>query len=152
MFVKHTYFDRFNTLYWNDAWTEKLDKRPVSNAGAISFKRDSTYPTYVSQYTTNLTFGYCDNVSTCLELLPRERVALTTSNQTQTGRSADEDNICMLKIRSEASFYNNAQLSIPQQTTSTKHLIDEGLFTDLPPFNLQSSVSHNCTVRLCWMG
>ena len=64
MFVKHTYFDRFNTLYWNDAWTEKLGKRPVSNAGAISWKKDSTYPIYTSQYTTNLTFGYCDNVST----------------------------------------------------------------------------------------
>ena len=64
MFVKHTYFDRFTTLYWNDAWTEKLGKRPVSNAGAISWKKDSTYPIYTSQYTTNLTFGYCDNVST----------------------------------------------------------------------------------------
>ena len=64
MFVKHTYFDQFTTRYWNDTWTETLGKRPVSNAGAISFKKDSTYPTYTSQYTTNLTFGFCDNVST----------------------------------------------------------------------------------------
>ncbi|XP_076471805.1 cell migration-inducing and hyaluronan-binding protein-like [Babylonia areolata] len=61
MFVKHSYFDRFATRYWNDAWKGKLGRRPVSYAGAISFKKDSTYPTYTSQYITNLTFGYCDD-------------------------------------------------------------------------------------------
>ncbi|XP_070200699.1 cell surface hyaluronidase CEMIP2-like [Littorina saxatilis] len=61
MFVKHTYFDRFTTEYWNDSWTGALGTRPVSHAGAISFKKDSTYPTYTSQYTTDLSFGFCDN-------------------------------------------------------------------------------------------
>ena len=64
MNVKHSYFDQYTTRFWNDAWTKILGKRPVSNAGAVSWKKDSTYPVYTSQYTTNLTFGYCDNVST----------------------------------------------------------------------------------------
>ncbi|XP_070199288.1 cell surface hyaluronidase-like isoform X2 [Littorina saxatilis] len=63
MLVKHSYFDRFATTYWNDTWQDELGKRPVSPAGAISWKKDSTYPVYTSQYTTNLTFGYCDGYS-----------------------------------------------------------------------------------------
>lgn len=62
MFVKHSYFDRYFTWYWNDSWTQPLGKRPVRYGGAVSFKKDSAYPTVVSQYTTNLTFGFCDGV------------------------------------------------------------------------------------------
>ena len=68
MYVKHSYFDRYYHWYWNDSWTEEFGKRPVSLGAGISFKKDSTYPTYASQYTTNVSFGYCDDVSWLLFL------------------------------------------------------------------------------------
>ncbi|KAK7090198.1 cell surface hyaluronidase-like [Littorina saxatilis] len=61
MFIKHTYFDQFQDRFWNDSWTVPYRKRPVSYAGGVSFKRDSTYPTYTSQYSIDVSFGYCDN-------------------------------------------------------------------------------------------
>ncbi|KAK7098320.1 cell surface hyaluronidase-like [Littorina saxatilis] len=61
VYVKHSYFDQFYVDYWNDSWTEVLGERPVTYGAAVSFKKDSTYPTMTSQYTTNLTFGFCDS-------------------------------------------------------------------------------------------
>ncbi|KAK7484790.1 hypothetical protein BaRGS_00023964, partial [Batillaria attramentaria] len=59
-FIKNTYFDRYQTehLCVTDSCTETL-ARP---AGAVSWKRDNTYPTMTSSYVQGLKFGFCDGV------------------------------------------------------------------------------------------
>lgn len=59
-FLKNCYFDRYRTKTWcvTDACTEKLTRY----AGAVSWKRDNTYPTMTSSYVQDLKFGFCDGV------------------------------------------------------------------------------------------
>ncbi|PVD33531.1 hypothetical protein C0Q70_04787 [Pomacea canaliculata] len=55
-FIKHSYFDRFDT----QTLTGSAGNTVTRHAGGISFKRSNAYPTMTSCYMQNITFGYCD--------------------------------------------------------------------------------------------
>lgn len=60
-FIKHSYFDRFDT----QTLTGSAGNTVTRHAGGISFKRSNAYPTMTSCYMQNITFGYCDGVGGC---------------------------------------------------------------------------------------
>ncbi|KAK7098321.1 cell surface hyaluronidase CEMIP2-like isoform X2 [Littorina saxatilis] len=63
--IKNCFFDKYETKSWcldDESSTECDDDELLTRyAGAISFKRNTNYPSMTSSYVENNLFGYCDN-------------------------------------------------------------------------------------------